>query len=265
MSRSFRVFGIKTGLISPGDDVAKILLENSAQCEGIFDGDIIVIAESALATAEGRIIRLDEILPSQLALDYAEKYGIDPAHTQAVIDESDDIIGGIPGFLLCMKNKTLLPNAGIDGSNAPDGSVVALPKDPDASAREIQKEIMELAGARTGVIIADSRTHAMRLGCSGVAIGCYGITSVTDERGKEDLFGRKLEVTQLAIADNLASSAELVMGEANECTPIAVIRGLEIEINEESGIHPIEPSECLFMGVALNSHPSLVDREPESK
>ncbi|MBN1432409.1 MAG: coenzyme F420-0:L-glutamate ligase [Methanomicrobiaceae archaeon] len=265
MGHSFEVFGIKTGLISPGDDISTIIFENSIQSGGIFDGDIIVIAESALATAEGRVFRLDDIVPSKEAKDYAEKFGMSPALAQIVIDESDSIIGGIPGFLLCMKNETLLPNAGIDGSNAPDGTVVALPKNPDASAAMIQKEIRKLTGVGTGVIIADSRTHAMRLGCSGVAIGCYGITSVTDERGKKDLFGRELEVTQLAVADNIASAAELVMGEADECTPVAVIRGLDIEINDESGIHSIEPSECLFMGVALNSYPSLFHGKTDTK
>lgn len=265
MCFSFRIFGIKTRIISPGADIAEIIMENSTQCEGIFDGDIIVIAESALATAEDQIIKLNEISPSQEALGYAERFGIDPALAQAVIDESDEIIGGIPGFLLCIKNRTLLPNAGIDGSNAPEGTVVALPKDPDASAERIQKDILRLSGARTGVIIADSRTHAMRLGCSGVAIGCYGITAVTDERGRKDLFGRKLEVTQLAVADNIASAAELMMGEGDECIPIVIIRGLDLEINGESGVHPIEPSECLFMGVALNSNPSLVKRKSKTQ
>jgi len=265
MSRSFRVFGIKTGLISPGEDIAAILSENSSQSEGILDDDVIVIAESALATSEERIIKLEEVTPSAEAEDYADKYAMDPALAQVVLDESDEIIGGIPGFLLCMKNGTLLPNAGIDGSNAPEGTVVALPKDPDASAERIHKDILKLTGALTGVIVADSRTHAMRLGCSGVAIGCYGITSVTDERGRKDLFGRELEVTQLAVADNIASAAELVMGEADECVPFAVIRGLDIEMNDESGVHSIEPSECLFMGVALNSNPPFIHGKRESQ
>lgn len=265
MNPSFSVTGIRTGIVHPGEDLAEIITGNSEQSGGIRDGDIIVVAESAVATSEGRIIHLASIVPGVKALEYAEKYGMDPALAQIVIDESDSILGGIPGFLLCMKNDTLLPNAGIDGSNAPFGSVVALPKDADESAGRIRRKITELTGAKTGVIIADSRTHAMRLGCSGVAIGCSGITSVTDERGKKDLFGRPLEVTQLAVADNIASAAELVMGEADECIPAAIVRGLAIPINEECGIKTIEPSECLFMGVALNSDPSMVygKRDPE--
>ena len=100
-----------------------------------------------------------------------------------------------------------------------------------------------------GVIIADSRTHAMRLGCSGVAIGCAGITSVIDDRGRSDLFGRKLEVTKRAIADNIASAAELVMGEADECTPAAIVRGLGMPIGNQVGVDSIAADECLFMGV----------------
>ena len=106
-----------------------------------------------------------------------------------------------------------------------------------------------------GVIIADSRTHAMRLGCSGVAIGCAGINAVIDDRGRSDLFGRKLEVTKRAVADNIVSAAELVMGEADECTPAAIIRGIGLPISDQVGIESIAADECLFMGVLRNSSP----------
>ncbi|MCK7490346.1 MAG: coenzyme F420-0:L-glutamate ligase [Anaerotruncus sp.] len=110
-----------------------------------------------------------------------------------------------------------------------------------------------------GVIIADSRTHAMRLGCSGVAIGCAGITAVIDDRGRSDLFGRKLEVTKRAVADNIASAAELVMGEADECTPAAIIRGLGMPIGDQIGIETIAAEECLFMGVFRKQCTRLFD------
>jgi coenzyme F420-0:L-glutamate ligase len=148
-----------------------------------------------------------------------------------------------------MKHGTLLPNAGVDASNAPLGCVTPLPENPDQSACAIKHAIKALTGARVGVIIADSRTHAMRRGCSGVAIGCAGITAVIDDRGRTDLFGRKLEVTQRAVADNIASAAELVMGEADECIPAAIIRGLGMPIDDQTGIESIAAEECLFMGV----------------
>jgi len=266
MGNSFQVFGIKTKILAPGDDIAEIITEEANQAGGIFDGDIICIAESALATTEGAVVRLSDVIPSEKAYEYEAGYKIDARLAEVVISESDSIAGGIPGFLLSLKNKTLLPNAGVDDSNAPPGYVVTLPKDPDKSAKRIHDKILEKTGKETGVLVIDSRTHAMRLGCSGVAIGCYGVSAITDERGKKDLFGHELEVTRLAVGDNLASAAELVMGESNECTPVAIIRGLSRHISEGSaGVGSIEPSECLFMGVALNSNSSLADRKPKAE
>lgn len=258
MTIQYTVTGLKTEIIVPGDDISDILL-HSLHKTGLTlqDGDVIVIAENAVATAEGALVTLEEVIPSAEARHYAETYGMDPHLAEAVIRESDTIIGGIPGFLLCMKNGTLLPNAGIDGSNAPKGSVVCLPRDPDTSAETIRDTIREKTGCTPIVIIADSRTHAMRLGCSGVAIGCAGTVAVVDEVGKEDLFGRELIVTKKAVADNLASAAELVMGEAGESVPAAVIQGLALEMADISGIPDIAAEECLFMGAALNANPAL--------
>ncbi len=257
---SFHVYGLATPLIRAGDDVTAHLLAaaGNSECRGFQAGDIVVVAESAVATAEGRIVRLADIEPSAKALRLAEEYHMDPRHVEVVLRESDQVVGGIPGFLLCMKNGTLLPNAGIDASNAPPGSLVLLPLDPDASAAQIRAAIAERVGADVGVIVIDSRTHAMRLGCSGVAIGCSGIPSVVDERGKKDLFGRELEVTKRAVADCIASAAELVMGETNECVPAAVVRGIGLPVGDYAGVATIDASECLFMGVALHTDPSLL-------
>ncbi len=233
---SFLTVGIRTGIIHEGDDLAVALLDGIPQTEaGCFaDGDILVIAESAVATSEGRVVRLDTVIPGDESLTLGERYGIDPRLAEVVREESDEIVGGIPGHLLCMKGGTLLPNAGVDASNAPPGCVVLLPKDPDRSARTIREEIRSRTGARVGVIIADSRTHAMRSGCSGV---------------HRDLFGRPLEVTKQALADNIASAAEIVMGEADESIPAALIRGLGIPISDCEGIESIAAEDCLFMGL----------------
>lgn len=251
MNASFSVFGLSTGIIRTGDPIAdRVMAAAKKTCGGFRDGDILVLAETAVATAEGSVIRLADITPSSRARELAAEYHMDPATVEIVLQQSDSIVGGIPGFLLCMKAGTLLPNAGVDASNAPPGCVTPLPSDPDASARRIRGEIMQRTGAGIGVIIADSRTHAMRRGCSGVAIGCAGIPSVIDDRGRSDLFGRRLEVTKRAVADNIASAAELVMGEADECTPAAVIRGTGLPVSDEySGVESIDADECLFMGV----------------
>ena len=255
MTDSFCVFALKTGIFHPNDPLSRRIIAAAQEaCGGFLDGDVLVVAETAVATAEGNIVRLSEVTPSSRARELAGQYRIDPATVEVVIRESDSIVGGIPGFLLCMKGGTLLPNAGVDASNAPPGCVTPLPKDPDASACRIRDEVLQETRARIGVIVADSRTHAMRLGCSGVAIGCAGIPSVIDDRGRSDLFGRKLEVTKRAIADNITSAAELVMGEADECTPAAIVRGLGLPVSDDSvGVDSIAADECLFMGVFAKS------------
>jgi coenzyme F420-0:L-glutamate ligase len=250
MNSSFEVFGLATGIIAVGDRIAdRVVVSAKDACGGFMDGDILVLAETAVATAEGNVLHLADIKPSAEARALAEKYRMDPRTVEVVLRESDSVVGGIPGFLLCMKHGTLLPNAGVDASNAPLGCVTPLPKSPDRSALSIRNAIEGQSGVKIGVIIADSRTHAMRRGCSGVAIGCAGITAVIDDRGRSDLFGRRLEVTQRAVADNLASAAELVMGEADECRPAAIIRGFGIPIGDQTGIEAIGAEECLFMGV----------------
>ena len=250
MNNSFAVFGLRTGLIRSGDSVADCMIEAAQRaCGGFNDGDILVLAETAVATAEGNIIPLSTITPSAWAEKLAAQYQMDPRVVEVVLHETDSVVGGISGFLMCMKHGTLLPNAGVDASNAPLGCVTPLPENPDRSAFAIKKAIETHCNVRIGVVIADSRTHAMRRGCCGVAIGCAGITAVIDDRGRSDLFGRKLEVTKRAVADNITSAAELVMGEADESTPGAVIRGLGMPIGDQTGIETISADECLFMGM----------------
>jgi coenzyme F420-0:L-glutamate ligase len=265
MTAAFTVFGLKTRVILAGDDMAAILCKAAEEVAGgIQDGDLLVIAESALATSEGRAVKLTSVTPGSEAVRLAAQYHMDPRVAEVVIRESDRIVGGIQGFLLCEKQGTLLPNAGVDGSNAPLGCVVPLPADPDQSAAAIKAAILARSEARIGVLIADSRTHAMRLGCGGVAIGCAGIAAVVDERGRDDLFGRKLEVTKRAVADNIVSAAELLMGEADECTPGVLVRGLGIPITDEVGIEGIAADECLFMG-AVRGFKSNPTRSPDNR
>jgi len=249
MMNSFSIYGLHTDLIKPGDDLLDHL--NTALIhEGLQlqDHDIIVLAESAVATAQGRIVLLDSITPSEEAKLIAARYAVEPALAEIVIRESDAIVGGIPGFLLSISSGHLLPNAGVDGSNAPCGYVTLLPSDPDALACNLRKKILNTTGRTVGVLIIDSRTHPMRYGCGGVAIACSGIPAVIDERGRRDLFGRELKVTRRAIADNIASAAELVMGESDEQIPMVLVRGLDIEFGEFEGIELISPDECLFIG-----------------
>jgi coenzyme F420-0:L-glutamate ligase/coenzyme F420-1:gamma-L-glutamate ligase len=260
MNPGFQVIGVKTPLIRAGDDLPAILVRAAGESPagGFTDGDILIIAESPVATAEGRAVTLGRVVPSARARELAGRYSMDPRLAEVVLGESDAVVGGVAGFLLSLKQGTLLPNAGVDLSNTPPGTALPLPRDPDGSAARIRKAIREQTGKQVAVIIADSRTHAMRLGCSSVAIGCAGIRAVIDERGRTDLYGHVLEVTQRAVADNLASAAVLVMGEADESVPCAIVRGLGLPMVEEVGVPSIAAEECLFMGVALHADPSVL-------
>src|SRR5512139_3499270 len=201
-----QVLGIKTDLIRPGDDLAASLEKAMAGSSlALQDGDILVVSESTVATAEGRVVSLQNVVPGTLALTMAARYGKDPREMELILQESDEILGGIPGVVLTLREGFLYPNAGIDNSNAPPGHVVLFPADAQKSAFEIRERMAR--GRKIGVIIGDSRTHPLRLGCVGVALACDGIEAVEDARGQKDLFGRELKITRKALADNLVSAA----------------------------------------------------------
>jgi coenzyme F420-0:L-glutamate ligase/homotetrameric cytidine deaminase len=252
--RFLEVLGIKTDLISVGDDMVEALqmgMKRANLC--LEDGDIIVISESALATTEGRVTNLDEVSPSSLAIDLAARYSKDPREMELILRESDEIVGGIPGVVLTLKGGFLYPNAGIDHSNAPPGFVVLFPANPNRSAFEIRRRMS--CGKKIGVIIGDSRTHPLRLGCVGVALGCDGIEPVEDARGQKDLYGRELLITRKAVADNIVSAAQIVMGEGDEGVPAAIVRGSPVPITDVScEIPKIPPHECMYIG-ALRAGP----------
>ena len=252
------VLGIKTGLIRVGDDIVDILQSCMNEMGLSFrDGDVLVIAETVIATCEGRVVKLSDVLPGDQAVELAEKYCKDSREMELIIQESDYIMGGVPGVVLTVKDGFLYPNAGIDHSNAPPDHVVLFPKSPQASAQLIRKRLLEATGNRIGVIIGDSRTHPLRLGCVGVALACDGIVAVEDVRGQKDLYGRTLKVTRKAVADNLVSAAQIVMGEGDEGIPAVIIRGAPV-IMSESGekISCIAPEECMYIGsLRCGPHP----------
>ncbi len=243
-----QVLGIKTDLIKPGDDLADKLEKAMNHADlALQDGDILVVSESTLATTEGRLVALESVEPTPLARLMAEKYNKDPREMQLILQESDQIVGGIPGVVLTMREGFLYPNAGIDNSNAPPGSVVLFPSHPLASACQIREQLAK--GRNIAVIIGDSRTHPLRLGCVGVALACAGLDAVEDARGQKDLFGRELKITRKAVADNLVSAAQIVMGEGDEGVPAAIIRDAPLSLSgSEKPIPSIPPQDCMYMG-----------------
>jgi coenzyme F420-0:L-glutamate ligase len=191
------------------------------------DGDVLVISSKFIAVSEGRVVSLRGVHVSREAKELAVKYRMDKRLCELVIRESDEVMGGVPGFLLTMKDGLLTPNAGIDKSNVRHGAVVLYPRRPGASARMIREGIRFALGVSVGVVVCDSRLSPTRRGTTGVALAASGIEAILDMRGRKDLFGNVLKVTSQGVADDLSSAAEILMGESDEATPIVLVRGLK--------------------------------------
>jgi coenzyme F420-0:L-glutamate ligase/coenzyme F420-1:gamma-L-glutamate ligase len=225
----FAVPGIP--LIGKGDDLVAILLDalRAAAIE-LADGDIVVVAQKLISKAEGRTVALSTVEPSAAAIELAAATEKEPAIAQLIIDESRRILRSRPGVIIAEhKLGFVLANAGIDRSNveADADVVLLLPENSDQSAAELRAGLSAALGIQLGVIIADSVGRAWRMGTTGMTLGCAGVEALANLRGRHDMFGRELQVSEHAIADSVASAAELIMGEADEATPVVIVRGLD--------------------------------------
>ena len=210
--------------IREGDDLAALVAERI----GLEDGDVVVLAQKVVSKAEGRIVRLEELEPSARARELAGDD--DPRRIEAILREAAEVVRVRPPLVIAQtRHGFICASAGVDASNAPEpGTLVLLPLDPDASAARIRARFEELTGATVGVIVADSFGRPFRMGTSDVAIGAAGIRVLEDLRGTLDRSGYELRSTQIALADEIAGAAQLVMGKADGI-PAAVVRGLEVE------------------------------------
>ena len=208
--------------VREGDDLGA-LIAGAARLE---DGDVVVVAQKAVSKSEGRVVRLDEIEPGPDALRLAG--GRDPRLTQAILDEAVRIVRARDGFVIAETRHGLVcGSAGVDASNAPESdALVLLPLDPDASAERIRARIREL-GAAVGVIVSDSFGRAWRMGTTDVAIGVAGLRPLLDLQGRRDPVGYELHATLIAVADEIAGAAELVMRKLAR-VPAAIVRGLDL-------------------------------------
>jgi coenzyme F420-0:L-glutamate ligase/coenzyme F420-1:gamma-L-glutamate ligase len=214
--------------IRKGDNLSALICDAAEkQNTPIRDNDILVITHTAVSKAEGNIVNLDKVLPSTTAKEIAQKTGKDPALVEVILQESKEIVRIGDGNLITeTRHGFVCANAGVDRSNVEgERNVIPLPKNPDVSAEKIRHEIKKLTGCEVAVIVSDTNGRPLRMGEINVAIGVAGIKPIRDRRGEKDLFGYVLRVKQTAIADELASTAELVIGQANEGIPAALIRG----------------------------------------
>jgi coenzyme F420-0:L-glutamate ligase/coenzyme F420-1:gamma-L-glutamate ligase len=240
--------------IEPGDDLAQIVADSYARARlEPCDGDVLIVAQKVVSKAEGRYARLSEITPSAAALELAATTQKDPRVVELILRESREVVRQRPGVVIVEHRLGYVhANAGIDRSNITsddneDPRVLLLPVDPDGSAQALRDALRARCNVDIAVIINDSAGRAWRNGVVGFAIGCSGIEPVRDMVGHPDLFGHKLERTQIAVADELAAAGSLLMGQADEGTPVVLARGIRFRCGSADGKALIRPkSEDLF-------------------
>ena len=222
-------------MILKGDNIARIIIDTAKlQNTPLLEKDVIVITHKIISKAEGNIVSLDEVTPSEQTKEIAQKTGKDPALVEVILRETKEIIRlGNNSIITENKNGVICANAGVDKSNIEgERNVALLPENPDRSAQQIRQEIKKLTNLDVAVVISDTHGRPFRMGEINVAIGVAGIKPARDRRGERDLFGYVLKVKQTAVADELASAAELVIGQATEAIPVAVIRGYAYQTDE---------------------------------
>ena len=225
------------GEVHKGADLGQMIYEATlAEDVPLQDNDVVVVTQKIVSKAEGRLFKLAEIEPSSFAIRAAKRTGKDPAIVELILRESHSIVR-MSGKHLITKTKHgwICANAGVDVSNVSGGdSAALLPVDADRSARRIRETIQRLTKRRIAVIVSDTFGRPFRVGHTDVAIGCSGISPITDLRGSEDSYGYVMRVKQTAIVDELASAAELVVGNSNERIPVAIIRGVQYIVDESA-------------------------------
>ncbi len=216
-------------LIRPGDDLAGLIVKATERAHaGLRNGDVLVVGQKAVSKSEGRLIDIDQIQPSRRARKISTKTGKHPGFIEVVLRESRKIVRAHKeAFIVTTRHGWTCLNGGVDKSNVQGPVTYALlPADPDASARRLRNRIRRLTGRTVGVIISDTHSRPFRRGQVEETIGIAGLSPMVDYRGQLDLFGYQLRFKNVAVADELASAAELVMGQGREAVPAAIVRGL---------------------------------------
>lgn len=241
-------------LLKSGDDLGRMIVDK-ARLLGvrIRNHDVIVVGQKAVSKAEGRIVNIDSVKPSTRASAISRKIGKSAEFVEVVLRDSSKVLrADKDAFIVTTRDGQTCLNGGVDKSNVEGDNMYALlPLNPDASAKNIVRRIQKLTGKSVGAVITDTRSRPFRRGQVEECIGVAGINPIVDYRGQSDLFGYKLRFKNVDIADELASAAELVMGQGIEATPVAIIRGLKrlrFQPRASSRKLPIARHEDLFKG-----------------
>jgi coenzyme F420-0:L-glutamate ligase / coenzyme F420-1:gamma-L-glutamate ligase len=236
--------------VNPGDDLAELIARAlEASHLRLADGDVLVVTQKVVSKAEGRLVELASVEPSEKAREWGERWGKDPRQVELVLRESAAIVRMAPGGLIISRTRhgLVCANAGVDVSNVGGGDIASLlPLDPDASARGIRAGLAERTGASPAVIVSDSFGRPWRNGIVNVAIGSAGIEALVDLRGQPDAAGREMKATIIAVADELASAADLAGGKVEQ-RPVVVVRGYGWRPSEAgASVLVMEPERDLF-------------------
>ncbi|HSD04184.1 MAG TPA: coenzyme F420-0:L-glutamate ligase [Nitrosopumilaceae archaeon] len=230
---SISIHPVKSELKMQEFDLFETLVDSLARSHiRLENGDVLVVSSKYVANSQGRIIKYENVIPSVESQKLATKFHLNPKIAEIILRESDAVFGGVPGFVITSADNILAPNAGIDKSNAQRGSLILYPTDAYAVAEQLKRKFFLKFSIHIGIIIIDSRLMPARIGTTGVAIACAGIEPLSDIRGQKDLYGNPLKVTFQAVADNLASIANLKMGEGSDSTPFAVIKNSRVAITD---------------------------------
>jgi len=238
-------------LVFPGDDLAVLILEGVERAGlALQDGDLLVVTQKVVSKAEGRLINLVEVDPSPEAIRLGEETNKDPRLVEVILNESRQVLRTREGVIIVEHRLGFVcANAGVDHSNVQDEEgqqgewVAMLPQNPDASAQRLRERLQDATEAKIGVMIIDSHGRAWRLGTVGIAIGVAGFPALLDLRGRPDLFGDPLRSTQVGLADEVAASASILMGQADEGLPVIHIRGLPYAMREGTLREILRPRE----------------------
>lgn len=233
-------------IVRRGDKIGRLIVRASRKQDiELESGDILVIAQAIISRAEGSIVDLRDVTPSKFAKDIAATMEKDPRKIEVILNASKSIVRMSQKHLITETHHGFVcANSGVDLSNVPgDGVASLLPVDPDKSAEDIRREIRELLGIDVAIIVSDTHGRPLRQGAIGVAIGTAGIMPLIDYKNRRDLFNYTLETTTIAVADELASVAELIMGESDEGVPVVLIRGYPYQAGKGSALELIRPVE----------------------
>jgi coenzyme F420-0:L-glutamate ligase len=237
--------------VKPSDNLVEVVLESlRAQQLSLEDNDILALASKIVSYSQGRIVKLSEVKPSAKAKKLAKEYSLEPEFAELLLREAEKVYGGVEKAVLTLKESVLTANAGMDNKNAPLGSVVLWPENLLVWLKDFRDEIGSKTGRRIAVVVVDSGLIPLRIGTIGLALAVAGFSPTREWRGKQDLYGRTMVITRHAVADDLASAAHLLMGEASGKNPIVLIRDAPVDFDDKvhgSAEMMIPFKECIFM------------------